>query len=99
MMTQSSFSSKHVAEPRPKSIGPASSLQYLLKTEDDKEQTTKQNDDTDGEFDQIHWKMFDYVNNQHKEAGKFIPNTDLTSRDMKTVGMEESSNIYKGRQR
>ena len=95
--SQSAFSAKHVERPRPKSIGPASSLQYLLKIEDGKEQTTKQNDDTVDELDQIHWKMFDY--NQREEVGNFLPNTDLTSGEMETVVLEESSSISKDKER
>ena len=68
----------------------------MLRIEDGKEQTTKQNND---ELHQIHWKMFDNGNNQRKEVGNFLPKTDLTSGEMKTVVLEESSSISKNRER
>jgi hypothetical protein len=70
-----------------------------LKIEDGKEQTTKQNDDTVDELDQIHWKIFDCRNNQHEEVCNFLPNTDLTSGEMETVVLEESSSISIERER
>ena len=41
------------------------------------------------DYDETHWNMFDYVNDTSEEVGNFVPNTDLTYGDMKSIVLAE----------